>query len=211
VALERATEPGGGSERVGTFGNLFLEQAMRERMRADAERRGFDPRREPARAREDVDGWREPLVVVERDAAVPSRAHREGLFRRGLTASPFAQIDAFVHRLRARMARGVERTPSGVRLGLLLLVGLVAVTISQIEYSGTQAERDRAVQQEAAGKQVAGELRRDNAILAKERDTARDSADAATHALEDATTDLRRWRRIAADRQRRADRARRHR
>jgi hypothetical protein len=87
----------------------------------------------------------------------------------------------------------------------------VAVTISQIEYSGTQAQRDRAVRQAAAAKQVSGELRRDNAILAKERDTARDTADAATHALEEATADLRRWRRIAADRQRRADRARRHR
>jgi hypothetical protein len=54
-------------------------------------------------------------------------------------------------------------------------------------------------------------LRRDNAILAQERDTARDSADAATHALEDATADVRRWRGIAADRQRRADRTRRHR
>jgi hypothetical protein len=207
VAVERATEPGGGSERVEANGNLFLEQGIR----ADAERRGFDPSREPACARDDVDGWREPLVVVERDAAVASRAHREGLFRRGLTASPFAQVDAFVQRLRARMVRGVERTPPGVRLGLFLVVGLVAVTISQIEYSGTQAQRDRAVRQAAAAKQVSGELRRDNAILAKERDTARDTADAATHALEEATADLRRWRRIAADRQRRADRARRHR
>jgi hypothetical protein len=211
VASERATEPGGESERAGTFGNLFLEQPMRERIQADAERRGSDPNREPARATEDVDGRREPLVVVERDGAIPSRAHHEGQLRRGLTASPFARVDASVHRLRSRMFRGVERTPPGLRLGLFLVVGLVAVTISQIEYSGTEAERDRAVQQAAAAKQVAGELRRDNAILANERDSARDSADAATHALQDATTDLRRWRRIAADRQRRADRARRHR
>src|SRR4051794_10846629 len=106
---------------------------------------------------------------------------------------------------------GVERASPRPRLGLFLVVGLVAVTISQIEDSGTQAERDRAVQRAAAAKQVAGELRRDNAILAQQRDSARESADAATHALKDATTDLRRWRRIAADRQRRADRARGHR
>jgi hypothetical protein len=184
---------------------------MRERMPADAERRGSDPKRALARARDDVDGWREPLVVVERDAAVTPRAHREGLLRRGLVSSAFAQFDALAHRLRSRMFRGVEHTPPGVRLGLFLVVGLVAVTISQVEYSRTQAERDRAVRQAAAAKQVAGELRRDNAILAQERDTARDTADAVTHALEDATADLRRWRRIAADRQRRADRARRHR
>jgi hypothetical protein len=208
VAVERATEPGGGSERVGTVRNLFLEHGMR----ADAESRGSDPKRQPARALDEADGWRHPLVVVERDAALTPRAHRTGLFRRRLASSSSSvRVDAFVHRLRSRMFRGVERTPPGVRLGLFLVVGLVAVTISQIEYSGTQAERNRAVQQEAAAKQVTGELRRDNAILAKERDTARDSADAATHALEDATTDLRRWRQIAADRQRRADRTRRHR
>jgi hypothetical protein len=94
----------------------------------------------------------------------------------------------------------------------LLVVGLVAVTISQIEYSSTRAERDRAVRNAAEAKQVVVALRRDKAILARERDSARRNAGATAHALETATTDLRRWRRIAADRdKRRADRVRKHR
>jgi hypothetical protein len=62
VDVERATEPDDGSGRAGTFGNLFLEQGMRERVRRDTGHRGFDPR-ESSRARHDVDRH-EPLVVV---------------------------------------------------------------------------------------------------------------------------------------------------
>jgi hypothetical protein len=54
-------------------------------------------------------------------------------------------------------------------------------------------------------------LRRVNAVLVVERDSARRAADAAVHALQGAATDVRRWRRIAEDRTRRADRARRYR
>jgi hypothetical protein len=213
MAVERATGPEGESERAGTFGNLFLEQEMRERMPDDAERRGFDPGREPARAWGDVDRRREPLVVVERDAEVMPRPHREQPMRRRLTWPPFAPVDAdaSLRRLRERMFRGVERTPAGVRLGLLLIAGLVAVTISQVEYSGVRAERDRALRQAAAQTRVVRELRQANLMLVRERDIARRDADAAAHALDEAKTDLRRWRRIATGRERHPSRTRRRR
>jgi hypothetical protein len=213
VAAERATEPGGGWEPVGASSNLFLEQGMRERMPADAERRGSDSGREPARAIGHVDGRRAPLVVIERDADVMPRAHREQSIRRRLTWTSFAQVDAdaWLRRFRERMVRGVERTPAGVRLGLLLIVGLVAVTISQVEYSVVRAERDRALRQAAAETRVVRELRHANSMLVRERETARRDVDAAAHALDDATTDLRRWRRIAISRERHPSRSRRHR
>ena len=199
MAVERATGPEGESERAGTFGNLFLEQGMRERMPEDAERRDLDPRGDRS-PHGDVGGRRAPLVVVERDAA----GHATPAPRAGdPTSSDVAtfrtgRVDASLRRLRERMFRGVERTPAGVRLGLLLVVGLVAVTISQVEYSGVRAGRDRALRQAAAETRVVGELRHANSTLVGERDTARRDADAAAHALNDATTDLRRWRRIAA-------------
>ena len=213
MAVKRATGPAGESERVGTFGNLFLEQGMRQRIPGDAERRDLDPRSDLARPMGDVGRRHAPLVVVEQDTASTPRSRRGRRVRRRLTWPPFTQVkvDASLRRLRGRMFRGAERTPAGVRLGLLLVVGLVAVTISQVEYAGVRAGRDRALRQAAAETRVVRELRHANSTLVGERDTARRDADAAAHALNDATTDLRRWRRIAASRERQPSRTRRHR
>ena len=125
MAVERATGPAGESERAGTFGNLFLEQGMRERIPGDAESRDFDPRSDLARPIGDVGGRRAPLVVVEQDTAFTPRSRRGRRVRRRLTWPPFRTgrgrrvaapaRRAHVSRSRAHTRRGSARPAAHCR------------------------------------------------------------------------------------------------
>src|SRR3954453_15751595 len=110
MAVERPTEPGRGSERPGTSGNLFLEQDMRECGWSDAPRGGVDLNENLTPALSDIAGKREPLVVIEQDGQDTPRSHSEEVTRRALTRSASALVpaDAALSRLHGRMIRGVE-------------------------------------------------------------------------------------------------------
>ena len=147
-----------------------------------------------------------------RSVALPSPG--AGTCSRGggaAVARTFADARARLRWLGGRVFRAAGRVPAALPAVLLVLVAIAVATVLLVQRDGARAQRDHAWRQAASASQTVIGLRRTNRALVSDRDRARRRARDAARSSAVAAADARRWRRIAASRGRRAQRARDHR